>query len=208
MNRNKTVLTFELNPNKLDERILQGQPIVYNEYSKINTDSAGEWVTRIAPFAFTDSLQEEIFAYLEHDPDKLLASTGNGSLMINESAQGVFVQLRLPKTTLGEDVYQMVEEGLIKSMSFGVVVTDYEWTRETVQGREMDVRTIKAGEVFEVTITHRPAFAQTSINAFNEDQSREDYLSQKEEEKNQEIRKHNELYRQKIKLIEYEKISK
>lgn len=189
MDRNKKYVQFELKPNKADKgRTLQGQAIVYNELSRLNEDSAGYWATKIEPFAFTESLKNEVFAYLEHDSKQLLARTGNDSLKINESVKGVMVQIRLPKTTLGNDVYAMVEEGLLKSMSFGVTIDEDEWVTERFDGKDVDVRIIKRGTVFETSVVANPAFEQTSVAAFSNDQDRSEYLEkQKNSEETEEV---------------------
>jgi HK97 family phage prohead protease len=181
-NRKTNILTFALDPTGDDFRI-KGYAIRYNVLSKINEDSLGKWATKIVPHSFSDSLKKRVDVYLEHDNKQLLASTKNESLTLTEDDNGVAFDVFLGNSMLQKDVFNLVQQGLYDSMSFGVQIKESEWVTETHNGEDIDVRVIKSGEVFEISIVSNPAFDSTSLMvASNDDAERKEFVETKERE--------------------------
>lgn len=111
--------------------------------------------------AFRASLAtgRDTLALLDHDPTKLLARTGNGSLRLSEDSRGLAFSLDLPDTTVGRDVLAMAEARMLGGMSFGFIVQDENWpTRDARELRSVDLVEISVVQAF-------PAYSQTSVSA-------------------------------------------
>lgn len=123
--------------------------------------------------AFKRSLADKklnIRALLEHDSQKLLGSTGNGSLQLRDSAQGLTFDLQVAKTTYGDDALELVRSGEIRGMSFGFRVIEsgerFEKDGETV------LRTVVEAELREITVTSVPVYGEaSSVQARSIDQA-------------------------------------
>ena len=126
-----------------------------------NSDSEPlPFIERIAPGAFRGSLRNrnDIKMLWNHDSGQPLASTRAGNLRLTEDDRGLFVEALLPRTTLGNDVRELVSTGIVDSMSFGFTVArgGDEWS---VDG---SVRTLKKVVLREVSIVSFPAYPATA----------------------------------------------
>lgn len=118
---------------------------------------------KIARGAFTKSLsnKKDIDLLVEHDNKKILSSTRNDSLQLEESSSGLFLSAELAKTSLGNDYYELVKSGILRNLSFGFRVVKDNW--ESIGG-EM-IRTIKELDLSEVSIVRNAAYFGTEISA-------------------------------------------
>ena len=114
---------------------------------------------RAGAFRATLAFGRDTLALLDHDPSRLLARTGNGSLRLAEDSRGLSFALDLPDTTLGRDVLAMAESGLLGGMSFGFRPTDEAWpARGQRELRAVDLAEISVVQAF-------PAYSQTEVQA-------------------------------------------
>ena len=97
-----------------------------------------------------------------HDPNRILASTANGSMTIEETDEGVVMKAEIVNTSYGRDAYNLIKSGLIQGMSFGFIAKEETWGK-TDEG--INLRTIKDMEIFEVSSLRTPAYNQSSISA-------------------------------------------
>ena len=126
-----------------------------------NSDSEPlPFIERIAPGAFRGSLRNrnDIKMLWNHDSGQPLASTRAGNLRLTEDDRGLFVEATLPRTTLGNDVRELVATGIVDSMSFGFTVArgGDEWSSDG------SVRTLKKVVLREVSIVSFPAYPATA----------------------------------------------
>lgn len=124
------------------------------------TDVGGMWREKIAPGAFTRTLQErDILALHSHDGGRVMGRTGAGTLTLREDAKGLYFENPLPDTTDGRDLIVQLERRDIAGMSFGFVSIRSEWDEsgDTVE------RTILEAELYEITYTARPQYADTEV---------------------------------------------
>ena len=61
----------------------------------------------------------DVLALMDHQPDRLLARTSNGTLRLTETAEGLRFELDAPNTQLGHDAVAMAEAGLLGGVSIG-----------------------------------------------------------------------------------------
>jgi HK97 family phage prohead protease len=118
------------------------------------------WIERIAPGAFTRSLEEnpDVKALWSHRDDSILARAPD-TLSIKEDDKGLRVDIKLIDTQQNRDVLSSVRGGLVDAMSFGFQARKTEW--EDTDERE--IRTLLDVDLFEVSPVVWPAYPATSI---------------------------------------------
>ncbi|MED2708629.1 phage major capsid protein [Bacillus toyonensis] len=123
-----------------------------------------KFVEKIEPGTFKRALEQsnDIHFLAEHDNKLLLASTKNGSLVLREDDQGLFMEARISATSWGEDYYTLIQDGLLTNMSFGMQVLNEQWDKRddgTLQ------RTVNEILLSEVSVVRNPAYVQSNIQA-------------------------------------------
>jgi HK97 family phage prohead protease len=125
----------------------------------------GKFRELIVPGAFGRSLQSgrQVRALFEHDPAKLLGTSGNGTLRLAEDAKGLRVEIDVnADTSHGRDAIALVRRGDIRGMSFGFLVPrNGQAFSRTPAGT---LRTLSEIDLREVTVTSVPAYAETSLS--------------------------------------------
>ncbi|MCC2444220.1 phage major capsid protein [Bacillus cereus] len=122
------------------------------------------FIERIEPGTFTRALQKgnDVHFLAEHDNAKLLASTKNGSLQLREDDKGLYMEARISPTSWGKDYHQLIQDGLLTNMSFGMQVNEQKWDKRDDGTYK---RTISDLTLAEVSVVRNPAYVQSSIQA-------------------------------------------
>ena len=124
------------------------------------TDIGGMWRERIAPGAFTKSLQErDVLALHSHDSGRVVGRLGAGTLTLREDAKGLAFENPLPDTSDGRDLIVQLERGDVAGMSIGFVSVRSEWD----ETKDVTERTILEAMLFEITYTAYPAYRDTEV---------------------------------------------
>lgn len=134
-------------------RRLTGYAALFNTEARIGT-----FTETIRPGAFSQALDRDVLALVDHDPSKLLARTRSGTLRLSEDSRGLHFDLDTPNTTLGRDILEMAERGDLGGMSFGFQATDEHW-----QGERRELRSVALYEVSVVSAW--PAYQGTIVSA-------------------------------------------
>lgn len=137
------------------KRTLVGYASVFNSPA----DIGGYWVETIAPGAFSNALASDVRALVDHDSGRVIGRTKSGTLRLAEDSKGLLVEIDVPATSDGNDLWVLVERGDISGMSFGFSVTKQTWD-ETVEPAR---RTIEEVDLYEVSAVAWPAFDDTTI---------------------------------------------
>lgn len=139
------------------------------EPSKTLKDKNGtEFVEVILPDTFQKAIEKaqaenkDIKLLVNHDETKILARTGNGSLVLEEKDGKTVFKAELPETTLGKDIYELINKGLSFGMSFGFEVAKDEWTKEG-DTYKREVSDMVVNEISILTI--EPAYNSTEVQA-------------------------------------------
>lgn len=142
---------------KTEGNTLSGYAIVYNVDSVPITERGRTFIEQIAPRAFDESIErDDIKLFFNHQSGMPLARTDNGSLRLKSDQKGVWFEADLPSTTLGNDVKELLNRGVLTGeMSFGFMPTEENWT-----GKER--KTVEKGRLYEVSIVVDAAYEQTS----------------------------------------------
>lgn len=126
----------------------------------------------IDPQAFVDSINNRpdgkpIDLYADHDPQKLLATTDNGSLELNVDDVGLHMRAHIVNTNDGRDAYELIKSGIMGKMSFGFnvkhAIMDYSYANT----HQYPLRKVDSLDLMEVSAVRFPAYLDTNIEARN-----------------------------------------
>lgn len=138
-----------------DKRTLVGYAAVWNS----DTTIGDYFVERIAPNAFSKAIRGDVLALVNHDPGRVVGRTKSGTLRLQEDDHGLKVEIDVPNTTDGNDLWTLVERGDVAGMSFAFRATKQEWD----ESGDLPHRTVVEAELFEVTATPIPAYPDTEL---------------------------------------------
>lgn len=157
-----------------DKRTLAGYAVVWNS----DTTIGDYFVERIAKGAFAKSVRSDVLALVNHDWGRVVGRTKSGTLRLSEDERGLKVEIDVPNTTDGNDLWELVERGDISGMSFGFRATKQEWD----DTGDLPQRTILEAELFEVTATPIPAYEDTTLGKRSLEEARAEVEAMKAEE--------------------------
>lgn len=138
-----------------DKRTLVGYAVVWDS----DTTIGDYFVERIAKGAFTRALGGDVLALVNHDWGRVIGRTKSKTLRLQEDDRGLKVEIDVPNTTDGNDLWELVERGDVSGMSFAFRATKQEWD----DTGELPSRTILEAELYEVTATPIPAYEDTTL---------------------------------------------
>ena len=118
-----------------------------------------QWRELIVPNVFKEAIKNrfnkglDIEFILNHDKSKLLASTKNNSLFLEEDEVGLFIDATISPTTWGKDTFVLIKDKIIDGLSFGMRVLREEWSFRD----GLPLRTILEIELFAYPSTYLEA---------------------------------------------------
>lgn len=126
----------------------------------------------IDPQAFIDSINNRpdgkpIDLYADHDPQKLLATTDNGSLELNVDDVGLHMRAHIVNTNDGRDAYELIKSGIMGKMSFGFTVKHANMDYSYANDHQYPLRKVDSLDLMEVSAVRFPAYLDTNIEARN-----------------------------------------
>ena len=148
---------------------ITGHAAVFNQLSS----DLGGFREIIAENAFSDVLNDDVRALVNHDPNLLLGRTTSGTLRLEQTDEGLQYSFDVPDTTYGRDLIISMERGDITQSSFAFTIEDDSW--ETTEDGE--VRTInKVKQLYDCSCVTYPAYpdaddltlAQRSLATYKE----------------------------------------
>ena len=152
--RRTTTATVELRAEG-GKRTAFGHAAVFGKLSQ----NLGGFVERVAPGAFTKTIEEQdVRALFNHHEDHVLGRANAGTLRMVEDDDGLSYEIDLPDTTIGRDVATLLARGDVSGSSFGFRVIDEEWG-ETEQG--FPLRTLKQVSLRDVGPVTFPAYTDS-----------------------------------------------
>jgi len=113
-------------------------------------------------FARAISNSDRIDFLSMHDKDLILSTTDNDSLELRETDNGLEMNASITGTSWGKDTFQLIKDGIIKGMSFGMRVLNDTWS---IASDNIPMRTINDIELFEVSAVRNPAYTSSEIEA-------------------------------------------
>ena len=140
-----------------EKKVIQGYAVVFDSWTDIS--SWGEiWKECICKGAFTQSLKENsILALYNHDFNNVLARK-DVNMKLVEDDKGLYFEIELPDTTQGNDLYELIDKGIVNQCSFSGYVRKNLWSEDN--GGNV-LREILEIDLIEITITPIPAYEVT-----------------------------------------------
>lgn len=160
-------LPIQLNNESFDGTHIQGVVNVPGSQSEVLTNpiSGKKFREVIEPGTFTEALKraKSVDFLYQHDKEKILSTTDNNSLELREDPNaGLVMSAHVTQTSWGKDAYQMIKDGIVKSMSFGMNVLHDTWLR----GADgIPLRIIDKINLIEVSAVRNPAYVASAIEA-------------------------------------------
>ena len=116
----------------------------------------------IAPGAFRKTLSEtpDVRLLINHE-GLPIARTKNGTLTLTEDDRGLYMDAEIADTSIGRDLYKLVERGDVDQMSFAFRVIRQKWSEDRSR-RVLTEVSLADGDVSVVTY---PAYPTTSVEA-------------------------------------------
>lgn len=125
-----------------------------------------------------------VFLY-NHDYNQVIAraNKGKGTLNIDLRDDGVYFDLDVPNTTMGNDLLENIRLGNITQCSFGFRYANEEGAYKDEKIDDVWYRNVyKIGELFDLSAVTYPAYDDTYVNARMQERSKmEDKLKETEE---------------------------
>lgn len=142
------------NPQKIT-----GYAAVYDQWTEIADWWGDTFQERIAPGAMAETLADghTILALRNHDWNEYFGKK-DVNLTLEERQDGLYFECTPIDNAAGRDALAEVESGLVSGCSFGFRIKDQVW--EEKDGAWF--RTITKLDLYEITLTPIPAYAQTT----------------------------------------------
>jgi HK97 family phage prohead protease len=114
---------------------------------------------RFEPDCFRDCDMSDIIFQLNHQ-GTVMARQSNGSLIVEADENGLFTAADLGRTEAARRLYEEISAGMITKMSWGFILGDYTFDKDT---RTIIHKSVK--KIFDVSAVSIPANNNTEINA-------------------------------------------
>ena len=137
---------------------VEGYAARYEPYI-LYEDEAGPVYERFEPGCFDGCDMSDIIFQMNHQ-GTVMARQSNGSLIVEHDDVGLFTAADLGRTEAARRLYEEISTGMITKMSWGFILGDYHYDR--------DSRTIvhtRVKKIFDVSAVSIPANNNTEINA-------------------------------------------
>lgn len=151
-----------------------------------NPSNGRKFRETIAPGVFNQAIQnaKRIDFLSQHDKSMILSTTENESLELRETDKGLEMNASISNTSWGKDTFQLIKDGIIKGMSFGMRVSDDSWA----MGNDgIPMRTINGINLFEVSAVRNPAYLSSEIEARDVDIIKDVNIPDNIEERSEEL---------------------
>ena len=135
---------------EVDGRTLRGRAIRYGDEAIIQT-GFGVKRERFAAGAFGDVSRLDTTLDLQHAPERRIARTGGGGLVLTQDGDDVLLAATLPETRDADDTIALVRAGVLRGFSIEFSAETDEWAG--------DLRTVTRAGLPSIGVVDRPAFA-------------------------------------------------
>lgn len=151
-----------------EKKAVQGYATTFNQAYTLYSDNEYEVREIINENAFDECDVSDVIMQYNHE-GRVFARNTNGTLTLTiDKPNGLLINADLGGTELGAQVYEEIKGGYTDKMSMGFKVDRSAdvWTRETIDGREIETREInKISKLYDVSAVSIPANGNTSIEA-------------------------------------------
>ena len=140
------------------EQKITGLALRFNEPTVLFSSGGIDYLEVIDPRALDNCDMSDVVLTRNHNNDRLLARTKNGTLQLSVTSEGLEFTAELADTQLGEDTFKLIKRGDIDGCSFGGYVEEESYNVET------HTRTIlKMSSLFDISAVTFPAYESTNV---------------------------------------------
>lgn len=147
-------------------RKIAGYGAVFN----VETDIGGFFREKIAPGAFSSSMDGDIRSFFNHDSNNVLGRTKSGTLRLSQDTTGLRYEVDLPDTQVARDLKVSMERGDVDGSSFAFTVTRESWD----ETGDVPLRTIEEANLYEVGPVTVPAYPDAKVALRSLEKAREE----------------------------------
>ena len=152
-------------------RLMVGAPIVFNQWTEINSFWEGHFLERIAPGAVDRTLQQrfdKIIVAFNHGMDPQIGDKPLGKASVIEPrSDHLWTEVPLARTSYNDDLIELLRTGAIWGQSFRFSVREETWEDEPdptdANPRGLPQRTINELQLYEFGPVTYPAYEATSV---------------------------------------------
>lgn len=187
MNRIRHEASISFRSMNDESRSVEGIACVFGQETDL-----GFFYESIDSKAFDGCDMSDVYLLFNHDSNFPLARTQNGTLKLSVEDGGLRQESTIVSTSQGNDIYQLVKEGLIDKMSFAFTIDRNhgdEWWTDDDGGEHRLIK--KIDKLFDVSLVTYPAYGQTSAHARSLDDLDEiakEHIQERNSKMNEEIR--------------------
>jgi HK97 family phage prohead protease len=134
-----------------DGRTLAGRVIPYNTEARI-----GSYTETFRPGAFQDADPAQVPLLAVHDREQLPIGR---ALTLTDGPTGLDAELRVSKTTLGDEVLELIKDGAVGGLSVGFQAVEDRWNANRSKVERLRARLV------EISVTSFPAYQDAKILA-------------------------------------------
>lgn len=142
-------------------KVLEGYAVVFESPTVLWECDGIEYKEVIAKDALNNAdLKDVCLKYNHGDNALILARTRGGSLELTVDEKGLKFRATLPNTSGANDVYELVQKGILDKCSFAFRCEESSYNQET------HTRTIlKIKRLYDVSVVDIPAYDETNVEA-------------------------------------------
>lgn len=155
--------------------VLTGTAIVFDQPTIIH-DPAGDYYEVITRNALDNADIGDSTLITEHDSTRIPLARTPKTMQLTVTPEGLRMRAELADTATAHEVYQAVQRGDYRGMSFAFTVAEGGSSYDPAT----NTRTISAiRRVYELSIVAHPAYAQTSVEARSQIQQGRDRMEKR-----------------------------
>lgn len=158
-----------------ESRTIVGLAVPYNRLARVHAFVDGEQrpiYERFLPDAFANQIADRtnnIIGDMFHNSTIHLASVKNGSLRLRDAEEGLRFEMEIVRTSAGQDALELVRSGEVRGASISFLPTGDDGERIVSDPNlDLPVREVVSAKLFAITLTPRPAYAETEVRLRDE----------------------------------------
>lgn len=145
----------------------EGEELYIEGYFSVFNGTYQMWegaAETILPGAFSDTLDGDIRALIDHDTRLVLGRTKAGTLILREDNRGLFGSIRINRQDVDAmNLYARVQRGDVDQCSFGFDILSERYTEDSMTGNVL--WSIEKVKLYEVSVVTFPAYEDTAVQA-------------------------------------------
>jgi len=150
-------------PRIASDRYVEGYAARYDTYLLFDDGDYGRTYERFEPSAFNETDMSDVILQFDH-AGRVFARTTNGTLLVEPTADGLFMAADLDRTELARGLYDDIRAKMLTKMSWRFRLGEYRIER-TEGSKDITIVHTKVPKIYDVSVVSIPANNETEINA-------------------------------------------